>query len=112
VATYGIQGKNMTKSPHFFARALLGALILTTATASYALEGGRLAKEATITLDQARDAAMKAQPGKILDQELEHRKAGSGLRYSFDIKVGTVTHEVGIDAKTGSVLQNSAEGNK
>ena len=103
----------MTKVSIFLARALLGgALILTTATASYALEGGRLSKEATITLDQARDAAMKAQPGKILDQELEHRKGGSGLRYSFDIKAGAVTHEVGIDAKTGAVLQNSAEGNK
>ena len=55
---------------------------------------------------------MKAQPGKILDQELEHRKGGSGLRYSFDIKVGSATHEVGIDARTGETLVNKAEGGK
>ncbi len=79
---------------------------------AFALEGGALANEATLTLDQARAAALKAQPGTILDQELEHRKGGSGLRYSFDIKVGSVTHEVGIDAKTGAPLQNTAEGQK
>ena len=102
----------MPKASIFLPRVLLSALILTTTTASYAVEGGRLSREATITLSQARDAALKAQPGKILDQELEHRKGGSGLRYSFDIKAGTATHEVGIDAKTGIVLQNSTEGKK
>jgi hypothetical protein len=43
-------------------------------------------------------------------EELEKEKGGSGLRYSFDIKNGGVTHEVGIDAKTGKLLENSAEG--
>jgi uncharacterized membrane protein YkoI len=87
-------------------------LLAASPGAALALEGGALSKEATLTLDQARTAAMKAQPGTILDQELEHRKGGSGLRYSFDIKVGGVTHEVGIDAKTGAALQNTAEGQK
>lgn len=86
----------------------LGAL----ATPARALEGEKLSGEATLTLDQAKVAALKAQPGKILDQELEHRKGGSGLRYSFDIKVGTSTHEVGIDAKTGETLVNTTEGGK
>ena len=86
------------------------ALLAAAPGTAFALEGGALAKEATLTLDQARAAALKAQPGTVLDQELEHRKGGSGLRYSFDIKVGTVTHEVGIDAKTGAALQNTAEG--
>jgi len=31
-------------------------------------------------------------------------------RYSFDIKNGSVTHEVGVDAETGKVLENSVEG--
>jgi hypothetical protein len=43
-------------------------------------------------------------------EELEKEKGGSGLRYSFDIKIGGVTHEVGVDAKSGKLLENSAEG--
>jgi len=50
--------------------------------------------------------------GTILNLELEHRKGGSGLRYSFDIKVGNAIHEVGIDAKTGATLINHTEGAK
>lgn len=92
--------------------ALVIALLAASSGSAFALEGGALAKEATLTLDQARAAALKAQPGTILDQELEHRNGGSGLRYSFDIKVGALTHEVGIDAKTGVALQNTAEGQK
>ena len=98
-----------------YSRAL-GALALgimaSSAAPAFALEGGGLSSEATLSLEQARAAALKTQPGTILDQELEHRKGGSGLRYSFDIKVGAVTHEVGIDAKTGEALQNTAEGQK
>lgn len=98
-------------------RAVSAALLITFAissfaTSAFALEGEALAKEATLTLEQARVAVLKAQPGTILDQELEHRKGGSGLRYSFDIKVGTATHEVGIDAKTGELLVNKTEGGK
>jgi uncharacterized membrane protein YkoI len=44
------------------------------------------------------------------DEELEKEKGGSGLRYSFDIKNGGVTHEVGVDAKTGKLLENRVEG--
>ena len=96
------------------AAAALTALLAVSslATTAFALEGEKLSAEATLTLDQAKVAALKAQPGKILDQELEHRKGGSGLRYSFDIKVGTATHEVGIDAKTGATLVNQTEGGK
>lgn len=101
----------MSKTFIFLRRVLLSTLLLvvTSATASYAIEGESLSKEASFPLEQARAAAINEQPGKILDQELERKKGGSGLRYSFDIKVGTVTHEVGIDAKTGAVLQNSVE---
>lgn len=37
-------------------------------------------------------------------------KGGSGLRYSFDIANGKGTHEVGIDAVTDKLLENSVEG--
>jgi uncharacterized membrane protein YkoI len=94
------------------ALAVLALGLTVSAAPAFALEGGNLSGEAMLSLDQARAAALKAQPGTILDQELEHRNGGSGLRYSFDIKVGAVTHEVGIDAKNGEPLQNTAEGGK
>ena len=72
--------------------------------------GEKLASNANITIAQARVIALKAHPGQITDQELENEGGGSGLRYSFDIKSGGTTHEVGVDAKTGHVLENKAEG--
>ena len=54
--------------------------------------------------------AIKARHGTITDQELEKEGGGSGLRYSFDVKQGKITYEVGVDAKTGKVLENKAEG--
>jgi uncharacterized membrane protein YkoI len=74
------------------------------------LTGEKYAKQAKITLDEARAIALKTYAGEIVVQELEREKGGSGLRYSFDIKNGKVTHEVGIDAKTGKVLEDSLEG--
>lgn len=71
--------------------------------------GHALAKNAKITLKQARAAALKARPGRIVDQELEKESGGSGLRYSFDIRSHGKIIEVGIDAMTGAVLENGAE---
>jgi len=71
--------------------------------------GHALAKNAKITLKQARAAALKARPGRIVDQELEKESGGSGLRYSFDIMSHGKIIEVGIDAMTGAVLENGAE---
>ena len=73
-------------------------------------KGHELAGQAKIDLEHARRIALKAYPGKIADEELEKEPGGSGLRYSFDIRKGSVTHEVGVDAKTGKVLENSKEG--
>ncbi len=70
------------------------------------------AHEARITMAQARKIALKAEPGKIISGELEHEAGGSGLRYSFDIRAGKITHEVGVDAKTGKVLERSVEAAK
>lgn len=73
--------------------------------------GSQYESLARVTLAQARAVALKAVPhGKIVDQELEKENGGSGLRYSFDVKVGNNTREVGVDAKTGKVLENSLEG--
>ncbi|MBC5829100.1 MAG: PepSY domain-containing protein [Candidatus Eremiobacteraeota bacterium] len=70
----------------------------------------RLAHEAKVTLLQARSIALATVPGKIVSQELERERGGSGLRYTFDIKAGPKTREVGVDAKTGHVLENVGEG--
>ena len=64
--------------------------------------------KAKITIEQARAIALKAHPGQIADEGLERERGGSGLRYSFDVKNGAVTHEVGVDARTGQVLENKA----
>ena len=67
--------------------------------------------KAKISMHQARQTALHAYPGaKIAKAELEHEHGGSGLRYSFDMKKGSHWREVGVDAMTGKVLENSAEG--
>jgi uncharacterized membrane protein YkoI len=81
-----------------------------TATAAHPIKGAEFASTAKITLARARAIALKARPGDITDQELEKERGGSGLRYSFDIKSGGKVHEVGVDAKSGRVLENKAEG--
>ena len=84
--------------------------VLAIAGPVAAYTGQKLAGKARITIEQARAIALKAHPGQIADEELEQERGGSGLRYSFDIKEGGVTQEVGVDPKTGRVLENKAEG--
>lgn len=99
----------MKKTIMLIAAALTVAAGGATA-ASHALKGARYAGQAKVGLAAARNTALKARPGTITDQELERERGGSGLRYSFDIKAGGKTFEVGVDAKTGAVLENAAEG--
>ncbi len=98
-------------------RALISIATLTLVVAAAPvsagagpLKGTNLASMARVKLADARATALKARPGRITDQELEMEKGGSGLRYSFDILSGGKTYEVGVDAKTGSALENGAEG--
>ncbi|HET7675293.1 MAG TPA: PepSY domain-containing protein [Gammaproteobacteria bacterium] len=69
----------------------------------------RYGAQASISLQQAERIALKAFSGQIISKELEKERGGSGLRYSFDIRRGKVVHEVGVDAKTGEVLENSID---
>jgi uncharacterized membrane protein YkoI len=80
------------------------------AAPSLASAKARAAHKAKIGLSHARAIALKAYPGKIIKEELEHERGGSGLRYSFDMRRGKDWREVGVDAMTGRVLENSHEG--
>ena len=90
--------------------ALVYGVIAATPITAYAYTGEELAAAAKVTIDQARSIALSARPGTITDQELEKERGGSGLRYSFDIKDGGKTYEIGVDAQTGRVLENKVEG--
>lgn len=71
----------------------------------------RLARQAKITIEQARETALKRAPGNVESSELEreHRK----LVYSFDIRnsKGTIT-EVQVSAITGRVVRVEQENKK
>lgn len=84
------------------------AVCLGGSAGAYTGEG--LAKNAKVSMDQAIAIATKARPGTVTDKELEREGGGSGLRYSFDITANGKTYEVGVDAVTGKVLENGAEG--
>jgi uncharacterized membrane protein YkoI len=103
----------MTFSNSLTAIAVCGAIasgaVATTLFPARAFTGEEFAAEARITLPEARAIALKVFAGTIASEELEKEKGGSGLRYSFDIKKGSVVHEVGVDAKTGRILENSVE---
>jgi uncharacterized membrane protein YkoI len=88
----------------------IASLLMAVAFAAQAYTGDTLAKRAKVSITQARVIALKAHPGKIIDEELEKEPGGTGMRYSFDIVQGKVTQEVGVDAQTGTVLENKAEG--
>ena len=103
------QSLNLIRGRKFIG-SLLTASTLAFCTVAIAYTGEELAKDAKIDIQGARDIALRARPGKITDEELEKEKGGSGLRYSFDIKIGSKTYEVGVDAVTGKLLENKREG--
>ena len=88
----------------------LSLLLAGGAVAAQTSPAANLSAQAKVTMKEARHIALKTYPGKVVKQELEKEAGGSGLRYSFDIKSATTTHEIGVDAKTGKVLENSVEG--
>lgn len=90
--------------------AIVALALASTSVMAAKLDGAQYMKDAKVNLKTARASALKTFPGKIVSEELEKEGGGSGLRYSFDIKKGGVTHEVAIDAKTGKLLENSIEG--
>lgn len=89
--------------------ATLSIMALPAQSFATSSHSAKQTMQARISMAQAKKIALKAFPGKILHQEIEHEKGGSGLRYSFDIKRGNIVHEVGVDAVTGKVLENDVD---
>ena len=96
----------------FFTLAAAAIAVAGVASAATpAFKGAELMPMAKVSLATATATALKARPGTITDSELEKETGGSGLRYSFDIsEKAQKKFEVGVDAKTGVVLENKAEG--
>lgn len=98
-------------------RSLTGsaAALLMVAAAFAGVPPARAADPAVhakIGMAQARSIALHREPGKIVSQELEREPGGSGLRYSFAIRGPKGLREVGIDAATGAVLEDSLDNGK
>lgn len=79
------------------------ALLVVTCGAAYDV----MAAQDDITLEQARAIALKAAPGTIAKQEREQE--GGHERYSFDIRQGHRIHEIGIDVRTGRIVEDKFE---
>lgn len=63
-----------------------------------------------ISMARARAMALKLAPGKVISSEYE--KEGGIWRYSFDIQQRRNVQEIGIDGRTGKVVENKSEGKK
>jgi uncharacterized membrane protein YkoI len=64
----------------------------------------KYAKQAKITMDEAKAIALKAKNGTISDQELEKKKGR--ILYSFDVRTADgKVFDIEVDAKTGKVLK-------
>lgn len=61
-----------------------------------------------ISKARAQAMALKLAPGKIISSEYE--KEGGGWRWSFDIQQKGHVQEIGIDGRTGKVVENKSEG--
>ena len=96
-------------TPRAVGLLLLTVMIPMAASPASAYIGQELAGDAKITIDQARAIALKAHPGRITDEELEREDGGSGLRYTFSLDPDSGVQELGVDAATGQVLENSPD---
>ncbi len=60
-----------------------------------------------LTMEAAKEIALTKEAGDIKSQELEKEK-GRWI-YSFDIKRNEQIYEVGVDANTGEIVEDSVE---
>jgi uncharacterized membrane protein YkoI len=96
-------------------RSFLMKKLFFTSLAIASLVGVSAASAATapkprISMATARAMALKLAPGKIISSEYE--KEGGIWRYSFDIQQKDHVQEIGIDGRTGKIVENKSEGKK
>jgi len=87
--------------PRILKRLPLFAALVALPLAAHAGQPQRISQA------KARAIALKVAPGKIVESDYE--KENGGWRYSFDIRQGKRTHEVGVDAFTGKIVESSYE---
>jgi uncharacterized membrane protein YkoI len=80
-------------------------LLCTIAMSAFAYKGENLAKNAKITLEQARSIAVKKYPGTVIEEELRKGESCNRLSYSFRIQDRSTVQRVCIDAQSGDVLR-------
>ena len=88
-------------------------LIAIAAAAGLAATGAQAATSTKapkplVSMAKARAMALKLAPGKIISSEYE--KEGGIWRYSFDIQQRGNVQEIGIDGRTGKIVENKSEG--
>ena len=96
------------KHHSIFSALALSVILAASSGAAFAYSGQEFSKDAKLSLEEARAIALKANPGKVTDEELEQFKGG--LRYTFDIKTGGKTKEVSVDGNTGKILGTTTDG--
>lgn len=61
-----------------------------------------------ISMAQAKAIALKLAPGTVISSEYEFE--GGSWRYSIDIQQKGNVQEIGIDGKSGKIVENKSEG--
>jgi uncharacterized membrane protein YkoI len=69
---------------------------------------GATARAPKISKARAQSVALKLAPGKIISSEYEYE--GGGWRWSFDIQQKGHVQEIGVDGRTGNIVENKSEG--
>ena len=96
----------MSKEP-----SKMKTLFIIAVVGSFGLGGvamGSTAPAPRVSKARAQAMALKLAPGKIISSEYE--KEGAGWRWSFDIQQEGHVQEIGIDGRTGKVVENKSEG--
>jgi uncharacterized membrane protein YkoI len=90
-------------------KTLHKTMLLTVALSGLAATAwaGQPAPPARISMDQARTIALTAASGAVADEEYE--KENGAWRYSFEFRQDGRIHEIGVDANSGAIIEDSWE---
>ena len=90
-----------------FTHIVLGTAALAMSLGAHAATR-RHAPKPLVSKARAESIAMAAaKGGKVVSSEYE--KEGGGWRWSFDIRQNGKIHEIGVDGRTGRIVENSWE---